>query len=172
VLNEVKVGILPLAVGPWPWVPSGPVFSGKDLFSALRQKRDIGGMLVEAGASGSYTGETTLSVLVTVVNKSRNRKIDYTSWAGDEIVLGRNAPKLVDEFGNGYKLIRRGVGARPAFGVESAALGPDEGVADILLFEPPIKTAKSLVLELPQAAFGFGGKPARFRIATADITRK
>ena len=41
-----------------------------------------------------------------------------------------------------------------------------------LLFEPPITTAKSLVLELPQAAFGGSGRPARFHITAADITRR
>ncbi len=78
----------------------------------------------------------------------------------------------MDEFGNNYNLFRHGSRMRPAFATETAALGPDEGVADMLLFEPPVKVAKSLILELPQGAYGARGKPARFHISVADFARK
>jgi hypothetical protein len=170
--GDVKLTLTPLVVGPWPWVPHGPLFTGKEFADALKRGDDLAPLVAAAGTSGSYSGENEQVLMIGIRNTSATRKIDYTSWGADEAFLSGNGPKLVDEFGNRYKLVRENLNLRPAFRTENAALGPNDAVVDILIFEPPIQTAKTLILELPQSAFGGRGSPARMRFSTSALKLK
>jgi hypothetical protein len=61
---------------------------------------------------------------------------------------------------------------RPAFRSEHASIGPNEGMAEIILFDPPIRAAKSVILELPRSAFGGSGMPLRYRLSTPERARE
>jgi hypothetical protein len=115
------------------------------------------------GAATEATPEKYLSFIVAVGNNSSTRKIDYESWAGTS-TLSSGLAKLTDNFGNAYKPVFFSLLTEFAFHTGSTSIHPREMILDGLVFEAPVREAKSYMLELPPAAFGGSGQPLRFRI--------
>ena len=93
-----------------------------------------------------------LSLKLDLFNKSKTKKLDYTSWN-----VGRTGVRLVDEHGNEYAIKSfAGQGLEIDGQVEGGkgSLYPEEVTRDVLVFEKPAKRAERLRLELPAAAFG------------------
>ena len=114
----------------------------------------------------AITNKPCLQVGLHLVNTSKTTKLNYKPWAGT-IFMGRCF--LSDEFDNHYKLISPGLGDRIIGQVsDDTSLYPSKELEDLLVFEPPIDTAKHLTLILPGDAVGRPGA-IRYRL---DILSK
>jgi hypothetical protein len=117
--------------------------------------------------------EQALNVLLDIANYTEARKIDYDGWA----FRSRNV-SLADDVGNAYSMVHFGGGTFalwiPAPGqgfsrqIDSSAIHPGTTLTDILVFERPIKAAKTLTLTLPRANFG-GRGTIRLKIETSSL---
>jgi hypothetical protein len=101
--------------------------------------------------------EPLLMVSLEISNTNPNRKIDYKSWAGEQISFGRDFASLKDNNGNSYKRISFGFSERVIGRSDSDSIYPEKALGDILVFEIPLKTAEALHLELPAPNVGEKG---------------
>ncbi|MFO0846366.1 MAG: hypothetical protein U0797_29020 [Gemmataceae bacterium] len=134
-------------------------------------------------------GEETLSeqpmlmVQVGIRNKSPARKLEYAGWApgggvapgglaggGGAIPANPNPATLKDDLGNVYRPAQFGLTNSVKSQKFRESIYPGKNLADVLVFEPPVPKATSLLLELPLKALG-GSDSARFRIPTHRINR-
>ena len=122
------------------------------------------------GPSGK-SAEKLLTITVALTNLSTTRKLDYTTWQGQSLSLIRDFAVLRDNYDNVYKRVTFGLVDRPKGQVEdNVSLLPGETITDTLVFEPPIKAAKYLRLELPAENFG-GTGILRFQIPKSAWTK-
>jgi hypothetical protein len=137
----------------------------------VRVRRVVVGKVPLRGGFGD--GETTskdhlLAIHLTVMNRSRNKKVEYRSWQGSDVAFTRDYGILNDNFGNTYKRITFGFTTEIAGNTKSASIYPGRAVDDVLVFEPPIKGVQHLHLELPAKNFG-GEAMLRLRIPAEMI---
>jgi hypothetical protein len=112
--------------------------------------------LTEARGGTSRSEKKYLLIAVAVHNLSDTRKIDYTSWAGRP--GAESMATLHDEHGNTYRAVHFGEEAKVAHQLEAASIYPGRKIADWLVFEPPVKKAKRLLLSLPGKNVGVEGR--------------
>jgi len=101
-------------------------------------------------------------------NTNQTKKFEYTSWN-----VGQKGVRLVDDHGKEYPVksfANQGLEIEGQVEGGRASLSSEEATEDVLLFERPAKSAKSLRLELPSAAFGETGN-LKFEIPVAMIAR-
>jgi hypothetical protein len=92
------------------------------------------------------TSDPLLAIRVRIQNKS-GAAIDYRTW-------NRSAPVLADDGGNVYAFCQFN-DYRPKGRIEnSVAVNPDQSVEDLLIFERPPATIRSLDLRLPGRNIG------------------
>jgi hypothetical protein len=58
--------------------------TGKDLYVAIKQDKHLADLIGMAGQGGSFTGEDSLIISAILRNISSTRKVDYTSWGGND----------------------------------------------------------------------------------------
>jgi len=104
-----------------------------------------------------------LGIVLVASNVSTDKKINYSTWRGQDFKFGRDFASLIDDCGNVYKRITFGVGSKPTGAVDSESIYPGKAVSDVLVFEKPVDAAKWLHLELPAENFGGEGM-LRFEI--------
>jgi hypothetical protein len=121
--------------------------------------------LKSAFGSGKVSVEPATTIWLRLENRSKAKKINYSSWAG-RISFG-DGPKLSDNFDNRYKEIDFGISkVEGASGSES--IYPGKSVLDAIVFELPIDAAETLVLELAANVFGEKGT-LKFQIPKDEI---
>ena len=118
------------------WVPAKPVKSD-DVQVAIPQAG-----VEPAHVMGISNHADIFAVRLEISNSSHSKRFTYHTWA-------KNA-RLVDNFGNPYKLLPRPEGT----GVDTMPINPAAPVMDILFFETPITTAKYVDLHLPAGNLG------------------
>jgi hypothetical protein len=101
-----------------------------------------------------------LLVAVELENHSADRKLNHSSWGGYGPMSLRAT--LTDNLDKTYRP-KRFSGTRPDGPLMSAAIGPNQRIDDLLVFDPPAEGAEFLRLRLPAAAFGSSGD-LRFQI--------
>jgi hypothetical protein len=92
--------------------------------------------------SGAQDRAEVFAVRLSLDNTNPTKRRSYRTWA--------ISARLVDNFGNGYKLLPR----PPGTGVQEVSLNPTVPVSDVLFFEAPIATAGYVDLHLPGANIG------------------
>lgn len=95
------------------------------------------------------------------------KKYDYRSWQDTIQFHG----SLKDNFDNKYKWIDFGFAASVPLHVRSASVRESEPAFDLLIFEPPLQSAKYLDLDLDGDRVGVNGK-FRFRMYSEYWNRK
>ncbi|HEY3965447.1 MAG TPA: hypothetical protein VGM05_12905 [Planctomycetaceae bacterium] len=113
-----------------------------------------------------------LSVFVGIKNESDTKKYDYRGWSTKTFDLERTmVARASDEFGNTYKRITFGITTDVQGQLkEGESVYPEKTVADILVFELPIRKAKELRLLLPGEAIGVK-RPLRLKITLDPETK-
>ena len=138
------------------------------LSAATGRVEIVGGFVREA----RRTEEPYFAVSVSIANLSADKKLTYESWTGRDFAITKDYASLKDEHGNVYKRINFGVSSRPKGGVDrSDSIYPEKTLSDVLVFEPPVKTAKHLTLNLPCKNFGAVGE-INFHIPTEAPARR
>jgi HEAT repeat protein len=112
--------------------------------------------------------EKQLIIHLKIENLSEATKYSYHLWGRGRLFDTHNAT-LTDEFGNRYLPIDFGLFAS-IDGQQRAAVSlyPGKPLTDVLVFEEPVKKAKTLKLELPGSALDKNAT-FRFRIAVATV---
>jgi hypothetical protein len=103
-----------------------------------------------------YTPETNLGIQVELTNTSSTWKTDYTTWVNEAGSRKESAATLRDNYGNTYYPIPFKT-IKPVGKISAASLYPGQAVSDLLVFERPIATIRSLTLDLPAVNFGGEG---------------
>ena len=135
---------------------------------------------VKSASIGTYairkTGERIVSkdeflkVLIQVESTDQNRKATYRSPTEIRENIYRFA-RLHDEFKNSYSPETNAASERVEGRIYIASLYPNTPIDDLLIFEKPIATAKTLFLEIPGECIG--SKIAlRVKFETGVITRE
>jgi len=91
------------------------------------------------------TEEKYLYVMVSVWNKSNDKKIDFEGWSSNMFMA---FAFLKDNLGNRYKLIDFGPNVTYPGKIESASIYPGKGTLEVLIFETPIEKASTFELTL------------------------
>jgi hypothetical protein len=105
-------------------------------------------------------GKGQMNVYVMVKNTSKSVKFDFVPWSSD------SEAKLSDDIGNTYRFGRASGASSRA---KSPSMYPGSVTHSAFGFEPPVKKAKALYLELPGKNFGQSAT-VRFKIPVAGIT--
>lgn len=103
---------------------------------------------------------------IEVRNTNKTTKLEYTSWN-----VGQKGVRLVDNDGKEYSVksfASHGLEIEGQIEGGRGSLLPEEATEDVLAFDRPDRSAKSLRLELPSAAFGETGT-LKFEIPAAMI---
>lgn len=95
------------------------------------------------------TREAFLTVDVRMHNTDEARKRDYLGWAATHAAV-----VLLDEHGNRYRMLPMDASRQVEGMVAAESIYPGGVVVDRLYFEPPVKSATTLRLELPGANAG------------------
>ncbi|MFH0772616.1 MAG: hypothetical protein V1933_08365 [Candidatus Omnitrophota bacterium] len=111
-----------------------------------------------------------LVITLDISNISTGKKINFSTWQGEDFNFGRDFASLTDDNSNVYKRINFGPTSRPVGGVDKESIYPGKVVTDLLVFEKPVDTVKWLHLELPAENFGGDGM-IRFEIPASMIGR-
>ncbi len=101
---------------------------------------------VRLGRASFFVGERTSTdsyfcVTLSITNNHPGRRLTFVGWGA--------AARLHDEHGNVYAPVHRVDDAHVQGQITSCTIDPGESVEDFLVFERPVKEAKSLVLTLP-----------------------
>ena len=136
------------------------------------QSATVGKVSLKKFRGSSESKDDVLIVRLELTNVSPTKKIEYRTWAGDDFaLLDHDFASIRDNFGNTYKRITFGFGAAPEGAVEgSEAIYPNDKLADVLVFEKPVKNAAYLDLDLPAKNFGSTGT-LKFRLPAATTFR-
>ncbi len=121
------------------------------------------------GGAGE-SADALLIVNLGIGTTNPNRKIDYQTWAGQDISIKRDFATISDNNSNHYKRIGFGFSNDPIGRTDSNSIYPDKPVTDVLVFEVPLKTAEFLTIELPASNVGEKGF-FRIRIPDSMIER-
>lgn len=117
--------------------------------------------------SATESAKKHLLIKLSIQNRHANRKGEYYTWADTHFDRGRPA-HLSDEFDNTYKRMWFGFGARIIGQVErNRSIFPGETITEVLVFEAPVASARSLFLELPGENLGQDEVSFCFRIPWA-----
>jgi hypothetical protein len=111
----------------------------------------------EIGDGTGSSKEPMLGIKIEITNISQTKKVEYKTWAGADFTMDRDFATVADDFGNRYKRVNFGISTKPVGRTEQDSIYPSKSVSDLLIFEPPIKGAQYLNLELPAANFGGEG---------------
>jgi hypothetical protein len=125
------------------------------------------------------TPQKYLGIQLVLDNRSKTKKISYKGWSGatatldlndalkglsgegggiKNVIPGRNAATVTDNFGNSYKRFALDAGDEiPGQVNGETSIYPDNSVEDLLIFEPPLENIDYLHLELPAVACGMTG---------------
>ncbi len=117
---------------------------------------------VDASEENSSTGGRLLIVLE-IQNTGDRRKLDFLGWA-------RRGVRLSDNFDNTYRPLPVGSAMSPGQG-RPRSIYPGRAARETLVFEPPIRKAEYLRLELPASAFGQSGM-TRLKIPATMIVER
>lgn len=104
-----------------------------------------------------------LQIAIQVSTSDATKKFDYSNW-NDRGAISDHTSVLKDNFGNEYHSRRYTTFPRPVGHILFATLTSEKPVADVLVFEPPLKTSEVLTLELDARTARFGEGKFRFRI--------
>lgn len=100
------------------------------------------------------TKDRSLIIQLRIQNRTENQKIDYVSWAMSGWSSDSLDATLVDNFDNAYDQESLDIGAEG-----TGSIYPGKERLDILIFEPPIDSAETLFLTLPE--YCVGGKTGK-----------
>jgi len=110
--------------------------------------------------SGNATSADVLAVFnIEVRNPDEKKILRYNTWRADLMKFDNTkSAALTDDIGNIYKRVQFGLGSRPAGTAEEmqVSIYPGRTICDVLVFGSPVLMAKTLILELPNAALGGG----------------
>lgn len=146
------------------WEKSGSVQNGdlritiKSVSTGYTFVKTLAG---DMGQTGPY-----LLIILDISNLSNSKKVDYTTWRGEQVSTERDYAELTDDNGNVYKRINFGLNTTPY--EDNIAIYPSQTASDTLAFEMPVQHLKWLHLELPAANFGGAGM-IRFEIGKQSI---
>ena len=143
------------AAGEWTDASTSSVECG-DVTVKIASAR-IGRPRLISGSSGTAARPKNdcLWLKLELHNTNKTKKLEYTSWN-----LGQTGVRLVDNHGNEYSVksfAKQGLEIEGQVEGGRGSLYPEEATEDVLLFERPARSTKSLRLELPSAAFGETG---------------
>jgi hypothetical protein len=104
-------------------------------------------------------------------NTSADKKVEYTPWGGGQLGVGSMA-KLTDDIGNRYRQVSFPFGVRVKHSVEhSVSIYPGaEPTEDMLVFQVPVPSAKTLLIELPGENVR-AEKSVRFKVPMPIVLR-
>jgi len=119
----------------------------------------------------AFSENELLAITLELTNLSETKKIDYKTWAGEDVSFRRDFATLIDEYENSYARVGFGFSAKLIGRTESASIRPGERVTDVLVFETPIDAAEALRLELPARNFGGEGM-LRIEIPVRAVERE
>jgi hypothetical protein len=118
---------------------------------------------------GELNGKHLL-VRLSVVNTSQSSTVDFLAWNQPNDRIGPYA-MLADDAGNTYKRVDFGLGSK-VLGLEpEQTIEPGQAVEAALAFEPPVDSAKNLILVLPCKALGTPGV-LRFEIPVDAVSNE
>jgi hypothetical protein len=125
----------------------------------------------------NLTGDVTpsrnlyLNIKMLVSNLSTGKKIDFTTWRGENFSTKNDSATLTDNNGNTYKKINFDSGllnSRLDEAQDNISIYPTNSFEDLLVFELPVANLKWLHLELSAENFGGSGM-LRFEIPPSSI---
>lgn len=122
----------------------------------------------DIGFSGKQISEMEgVAVTIEVANTDKNRKNDGFYFS---IAAANEEDALKDNFGNKYKLLRTAFGPRPVGEkINSGGLYPDKRNVEVLAFQPPVATAKILILQLHGRCYEGKGKNQYVEIPISEF---
>ncbi|MCB9833786.1 MAG: DUF4190 domain-containing protein [Planctomycetes bacterium] len=139
------------------WAPaSSPVRQGDvqvEVTSAVVQKIAYTGMMGSAMSSD----DPHLAITIRLTNLSTTKKLTYLTWAGGDMSFERDYATVADDLGNDYDRKYNDSSYPPKGRTSYESVYPEKSTTDVLIFEPPIKAAKELHLEMPAKRFGGEG---------------
>jgi len=133
----------------------------------------VGKIPLKAGydESARTSKDELLAIELKLTNRSRTKKVEYSTWMGRDFTLSRDSATLGDNFGNRYKRIDFGFGATVVGRTDADSIYPGKTLVDVLVFELPIDSVEHLNLELPAKNFGGTGM-LRVRIPARMIEQR
>lgn len=114
------------------------------------------------------SADDLLIITLDISNISTGKKINFSTWQGEDFNFGRDFASLSDDNANIYKRIDFGATLKPVGAVDKESIYPGKAITDLLVFEKPVDTVKWLHLELPAENFGGDGM-IRFEIQASMI---
>lgn len=102
--------------------------------------------LVSPDGNNSTSPTRMLCIDLQISNNSGTQTIQYRSWAGSR--SGADVASLSDDAGTACRLAALGV-LKPQGRTDSAAIFAGRSIQDVLVFDPPSPTARTLHLHLP-----------------------
>ena len=129
----------------------------------------VGKFMVKSIGDQRESKDAELLIKLNITNRSTTRKLNYSTWAGADISLGRDYANLTDNHGNRYRRVGYGFGGDIVGQTKTASIYPGKSVTDLLIFEPPVDTAEYINLEMPGSNVG-GEGTIRLRIPVSMIT--
>jgi hypothetical protein len=128
----------------------------------------VGNVALKSFAGESESQDKLLQITLQIDNLSHTKKLDYRGWSGGMFGI-TGAGTLEDDAGNRYKRIGFG-GTKVVGQQESESIYPSKSLSDVLVFEAPTDSAKTLRLTLPCSAYG-GTGDLRITTPTSSIRK-
>lgn len=104
-------------------------------------------MVQEAGGGGKST-DKFLKVLVLIENLGNVKDAHYESWVRHEVAIGQAT--ATPDSGQPLRKVDFGFGRRIQGQLDKEVIRPQRGIVELLVFEPPMPSAKTIHLELPR----------------------
>ena len=131
-----------------PWLDAGLVASDGLLEISVKNASIRHVELVSFGNAG-FSDEKYLVVALEYRNRSKDMKLDFATARPHIGDMMDTKAVLVDDVGNRYKLIDVGFSKLVGVPADRASIYPEQSIADIVVFEPPVAAAKEFRLTLP-----------------------